>query len=184
MKIIRICLPVIAVVLFLSAPYAGSAESKYEVADIFAKMRAMSFDVKPADLHITRENHGQIYGVFMETGLNTAAYSVRCFKDGTISIYFTNGGGLIGIGEHEQARARGIELISFSENFKKRARKVTTRDLPSPGETFFYLLSFDGVYLLSVKTDDIEDENNELYPLYMKAQDVITEARKIEESKK
>jgi len=169
--------------LIIAVPVICIAASKYDIADIFTKMRNMAFDVEPAELDIKQESPGLIYGVFMETGLDDAAYSLRCFKEGSISIYFTNGGGIIGIGEHENARNKGLDLISFSEKYVKYAKKTKTRDLPSPGETYFYFLSFDGIYFLSAKTNEIEKGKHLYFPLYMKAQEVLTEARIIDESR-
>jgi hypothetical protein len=157
--------------------------SNYKVADIFTKMRDMSFNVKPSELKIKQEIPGQIYGVFMETGLENVAYSLRCFKEGTISIYFTNGGGMIGIGEHENARKKSLDLIEYSTKFKKKAQKTNKRDLPTSEQTIFYFLAFDGIFILKSNTNDLENENHELYTLYMKAQDVISEARIIDENK-
>lgn len=42
----------------------------------------------------------------METGYEEAVFSLRCITEGSISIYFSNGGGMIGIGEHEDAKEK------------------------------------------------------------------------------
>ena len=97
---------------------------QYKIASVFTEMRTMAFNIQPSELKITKEKPKQIYGVFMETGYNDAIFSLRCFAEGSISIYFSNGGGIIGIGEHEAARKAGLEIIKEAEKYLLKARQI------------------------------------------------------------
>ncbi|MBL4575724.1 MAG: hypothetical protein JKY51_06460 [Opitutaceae bacterium] len=50
----------------------------------------------------------KVWAVMMETGFPESAYTLIASADGSASIYFSNGGGIIGAGEHENVRRRRI----------------------------------------------------------------------------
>ncbi|NLA43958.1 hypothetical protein GX865_07530, partial [Candidatus Saccharibacteria bacterium] len=120
---------------------------------------------------------------FMESGYQEAIISLRCIGDGSISIYFSNGGGMIGIGEHEAARVEGLKLINIANEYINKGEKVETNILPKNGETFFYIRTKTGNYLIKDIEDRLGDNKSEYSPLFYQAQNVITQARLIQEKK-
>jgi hypothetical protein len=68
----------------------------YVLADVYRGLRAQALQltaaqVGPADA---------VFGVLMETGYPEAVVSLVALSDGTASLYFSNGGGIIGTGGH------------------------------------------------------------------------------------
>ena len=157
---------------------------QYKIASVFTEMRTVAFNIQPSELKITREKSKQIYGVFMETGYDDAVFSLRCFAEGSISIYFSNGGGIIGLGEHEAARKTGLDFIKETEKYLSKARQTSEYKLPNPGKTIFYMLTFDGVYSLESSEKELGTNASEFSSLFYKAQDVITQARIIDEKRR
>lgn len=97
------------VMLSISSLFGCKEKVKeYDVKPIFTELRNMAFSITPYQINLKLENDNDVFAVFMETGYPEAAMSPRCIRDGSISIYFTNGGGMIGIGEHEAARNEGL----------------------------------------------------------------------------
>ena len=156
----------------------------YKIEPIFLKMRDFAFNIKTAELKILKEKSNQIYGVFMETGYKDAVFSLRCFAEGSISIYFTNGGGIIGIGEHEKARKAGLDFIKEAEKYLEKSILTTNYELPDLNKTIFYILTFDGIYYYETFENDLGNMKSDFSPLFYKAQEVITEARIIDEERK
>ncbi len=100
------------------------------------------------------------------------AVTLVALADGTTSLYFGNGGGVIGAGEHEPvARARD-SLIALAQQFDSKLTETTDFPLPSSGSVRFYLLTFSGV-----RTAEVSGVRHELMPLSQQADEVITAIR-------
>jgi hypothetical protein len=102
--------------------------------------------------------------------------------DGTVSLYFSNGGGIIGAGQHEGPRKACEALLAFAPEFIFSAKP--TRAFPLPGHTRFYFVSFDGVLTVEAKEEDLGNNRLPLSPLFHKAHEVITAARLADESQR
>ncbi|MBN8706493.1 MAG: hypothetical protein J0L62_11510 [Bacteroidetes bacterium] len=162
----------------------GQSKSPYKVEQVFTDLREMAFSVSPQDLQLQIEDKKIVFAVFMETGYPEAAFSLRCLGEGTISIYFTNGGGFIGIGEHALARKAGMKLIEMSNSFLTKARLTKTYELPKVGYTKFYFRTNSGVFTFEEKEETLGNGKSEFSELFYQAQEVITLVRQIEEEKK
>ncbi|MBN2443198.1 MAG: hypothetical protein JXJ04_17690 [Spirochaetales bacterium] len=156
-------------------------ETIYDIKPIFKDMRDMTFSINPTDIGIAKKSENQVYAVIMETGYEEGIYSLRCFAEGSISLLFSNGGGMIGIGEHQEAREKGLLLINESNHYFNKFKKVDEYPLPKKDETIFYLLTFTGIYSYAEKENNLGNNMSALSPLFYKAQDVITQALLIEE---
>jgi hypothetical protein len=56
-----------------------------------------------------------VVGVMMETGYPQAVVSLVAFADGTTSLYFSTGGGIIGAGQHDVVYAAAQEFLDAAE---------------------------------------------------------------------
>lgn len=81
------------------------------------------------------------WGVIMETGYSEALVSLVVFAEGTTSIYFGNGGGAIGAGEHQPVRAAGRKLLIQAAEHLSQLLPVASPVLPRVG------VSCRGAYL-------------------------------------
>jgi hypothetical protein len=161
----------------------GEKPHQYTIEKIFTTMRNVAFNVKPAQLNIIQERPNQIYGIFMETGYEEVVFSLRCFAEGSISIYISNGSATIGIGEHENARKSGLDFIKEAEIYIAKSELTTDNKLPNPGQTIFYILTFDGIFTHIDIEEDLGTEKSEFSPLFYKAHDVINQARILDEKR-
>jgi len=92
---------------------------KSRPAEIARGMREQALSLTAADLNLQPiEARPHVWGAIMELGYARAVASLCAFADGTVSLYISTGGGIIGAGEQPTS------LIS-SES--------TTRRRPSPG---------------------------------------------------
>ena len=148
------------------------------------ELRSMVLNLKPKDIGLSKENFPHpVFALVMETGFPEGSFTLSVVADGSTSLYFSSGGGIIGGGEHENVREASGYLLSGAQHFYKKAKKVTDFPRPEPGKVIFYFITFDGVRSYTAKEDDLGNEKDELSDLFFAAHNVITELRKIEENK-
>jgi hypothetical protein len=166
----------------LGATKAPSAERR--VDDVYPHLRQQVFSIKPADIGVSAQPGNRVWGIVMETGYPDGVATVVALSDGTVSLYFSGGGGMIGLGEHDGPRRAAKELISSSPRYLDQAARTTTFPLPKVGQTRFFFLTFDGVFTVEAKEEDLGRGRLSLSPLFYEAQDVITEARLVDEQRR
>lgn len=120
------------------------------------------------------------WGVLMEMGYESATVTVVAFSDGTASIYLSSGGGFIGGGEHETIRRAAQELVRTAAPFQSGMTATSMFPEPRRGETIFYLRTDQGVYAAGAPQRDLAERRHPLAPLFLAAQDVITQYRLLE----
>ncbi|NJM54678.1 MAG: hypothetical protein HC841_00995 [Verrucomicrobiae bacterium] len=160
----------------------GDVPQDYKVADVYSGMREMILTISPEKLPILKDK--PIYAVLVEMGRPGAAVTMMTVADGAASLYFSNGGGIIGLGEHENVRKESLEFIRLSSQFLPQMKKVSIYPLPKPDQTQFYIITPDGIYTHFAQDSDIEKQSHPLFPLWSKAQDVITQMRITDERRK
>jgi hypothetical protein len=159
--------------------------SEYKVADIYRDLRQQAFTIAPSNIGISPASQDQVWAVIMETGYREAVATLVAIADGTVSLYFSNGGGMIGIGQHEGPRMASMELLSSSKGFLKQTSLTKTFPLPIRGKTRFYFLTDEGVRTTAeFDEEDLGNGKSPLSPLFHKAQAVITQARIVGENTK
>ena len=158
-------------------------DKPYDTADVYEGLRNHLFSVDPTTIGIERNtSHFVVWGVLMETGYPEAIVTLKALGDGSVSLYFSNGGGIIGLGEHEQPKLIAKQLIDLSQNFVDKLSETQNYPLPKKGYTRFYLLTFSGVFTTEIQEDILGNGKHELSPLFFKADDLITAIRIAQES--
>lgn len=158
--------------------------SVYKLADVYAHLREEAFKFDPKTIGVDANSDNKIYAVLMETGNDTAVVSLVTVADGAVSLYFSTGGGIIGLGEHAELRQVADDLISSAPEFLQYAKPDEEYPLPDPGQVRFSFLSIDGVFAAEHPEDDLGNNKLPLSPLFHKAQAVITQARIVDEKRK
>lgn len=154
---------------------------EYDAAEIYMDLRAKILNIDPQEINITKGKPNNVFGVLMETGYPEAVVTLVTIADGTVSLYFSNGGGIIGVGEYRKPREACNEFINFAPRFIQMFRRTKEYPLPTPGQTIFYFITLDGIYTAASSEDDLGNNRSALSPLFHKAQDVITQARIVDE---
>ncbi len=121
----------------------------------------------------------------METGFPNAIVTLTAISDGTVSLYFSNGGGILGSGQHEGPRRICMEYLQTAKDYLDPCTKAEAHPLPGRGQTIFYILTIDkGVLTAQAKEDDLGYNRHALSPLFQKAQELITAIRITQEKGK
>jgi hypothetical protein len=158
-----------------------SQKARLEIADVFTDLRNQVLSLDPSTMGWSAADSRSVWGVLMETGYPEAIVTLVALVDGTVSLYFSNGGGIIGVGHHEGPRSACEELIASAPEFISHARATTEFPLPGEGRTRFYFLTRGGALTVESSEDALGRERSPLSPLFYKAQEVITQVRLVDE---
>ena len=105
------------------------------------------------------------------------AASLVAFADGTTSLYFSNGGGVIGAGEHASVRAASETLLSVAESHVGRFTPAPGTALPAAGRVRFLVRTFAGTLGAEAGEADLGGGVHSLSAVFFAAQGVITAIR-------
>jgi hypothetical protein len=117
----------------------------------------------------------------METGYAEAVATLVSFANGSTSLYFSNGAGMIGGGEHESVANASRLLVATAERYLEELIPTDTFPLPAVGKVRFAVLTFAGS--LTAEADEVvlNTGTHCLSPLFFTGQEVLTRLRLIHE---
>lgn len=157
------------------------AQTKESVLD---GMRTMALNLTAEELGLTPENHpAEIWGILMETGYEDGSFTLLVLADGTTSLYFSNGGGIIGAGTHETVQKASSTLLAGANHFRASTKPTSSFPKPSAGMVNFYLIGRGGVTKYSAKEQILGENKDPLSQLFYASHSVISELRQVEESR-
>lgn len=166
----------------LFSPDASAAD--YKVAEAYSGLRNMVLSTKPDSIGVKLKDINEVWGVVMETGYPEAVASLVALADGTVSLYFSNGGGIIGLGPHAGPHRAAQSLLAASQQFSMQTQPTKSYPLPRPSFTRFYLLTGNGALTAEIKEDDLGNNRHPLSPLFYKGQELISEIRMVDQQRR
>jgi hypothetical protein len=156
-------------------------KNDYEPEEVYLRLRNQIFSVTKDQIRSLLPPSSPLLAVLMESGYPEAVITLVAVTDGTVSLYFSNGGGMIGLGQYEAVRKTAFDFLSLASHFVSKAVPATDYPLPSKGYTTFYFLTGTGVFFATAKEKDFE---NKRHPLFLKGHAVLSEARRVDEKRK
>jgi acyl carrier protein len=159
----------------------NKSETSYDVAGIYTSMRSMILNLDAEQIGELKDK--PVWAVLMETGYPEAAATLVAVADGAASLYFSNGGGIIGAGEHDNVRPVSLGFVKMAEGYLADMKKVEEFPMVTPGNTTFYVVTPQGVFTHTAKEDDLGEERDQLSKLFYQGQDLITQMRLAEEKR-
>ncbi len=149
--------------------------SEYNLSPMYVGLRQQIFEVAPS--RFANDRARPVWGVLMETGLPNGISTLVILADGTVSLYFSGGGGILGSGQHETARKAAGILLDAAPEFIGYMQETLDHQLPRRGQTLIYVLHDHRVSKSEFQADDLQQSNSPITPLYLKALDVVTQIR-------
>jgi hypothetical protein len=114
--------------------------------------------------------------------LPEAVATLVALTDGTTSLYFSNGGGMIGGGEHPRVAAATRRLVDVAARLVGVLSPASDFPLPAVGITQLIAVTASGNSSATAPEEELGAGVHELSELFYAAQDVLTELRLVEES--
>ena len=142
-------------------PYFGL---RRQVFDMAGEMEGMS------DMH-------PINAAVVDMDMGSAVVSLVCVADGTVSLYFSNGGGQLGLGQaDENIRKAAIAFLSSADQVLGITDIMDAMEdfpLPRDGKHFVHLISPNCVYRKELDMKSINEEPRESQFLNFLYQNVL-----------
>ena len=141
-------------------------------------LRSQLFSSMPGDFGIAPgPGHERVWVVLMETGYPKAVASLITVADGTTSLYFSNGGGIIGAGQHPSVRSSAERFISLVDAHVGQLTIAEDHPLPGVGRVRFYARTFTNLRTAEAAERDLGEGQHPLSPLFFAGHAVITAVR-------
>jgi hypothetical protein len=153
-----------------------------EVADVFTALRdqALGFGSVEIKAPPVVEN-GRALGVLMDLGHATAVVTIVGLADGTASMYISNGGGMIGLGDNPGVASAARRWVAVAEDAPLHEREADA--LPPDGVVRFNVLTTGPLLAAEAPEPELASGAHPLSPLYVAGQDLITEIRRADEAR-
>jgi hypothetical protein len=144
------------------------------------EMRKRLFDLDPVEAGIAASPElPEVWGLLMEMGYPRGAVCLVALADGTTSLYFEDGGGVIGCGEHAAVRAAtGALLVTAGEHVDGWSAPADLL-LPKAGQVRFFALTRAGVRYREGSEGELGEGTTPLCSLFLAGQAVLSQIRLI-----
>ena len=147
-------------------------------ADVARELRERALNYTASELDIVPTGDlPNVFGILMETAYPEAVASLVTFVEGTTSLYFSSGGGIIGAGEHDSVRATLAPFFRTAEEHISSFATANATPLPAPGRVRFYLRTHRGTLTAEADEQDLGEMRHPLSPLFHAGHKVITAVR-------
>lgn len=153
----------------------------YAQTDVYKGMRGKVLGLTPEMISLPASTDPLV--VIMETGYPEAVSTLVCIADGSASIYFSTGGGVIGGGGHESVRLAAMSMLKRAESVSDQLEKTKDYPLPQRDSVRFYIVGRGEVRTIEVIEMEIANEDHLLYPMWNAGQAVVARIREVTEEK-
>ena len=171
----------------LTALGLGAVQAAEPAPDpVMMGLRETVLATKPGDIGLPPARYAQKpWGVLMETGLEgRGAYTLVVIADGTTSLYFSKGGGIIGLGPHAEVRAASQAMLETAARLQGHAGPTMSTPLPPAGNVYFYFLTASGTLRYQAAEELLGRGKDPMSELFYAGQAVITQIRKVDEERR
>ena len=150
-------------------------------APVYHRLREQALQLDTATFGLTPAPGG-VYGVLGEFGFAEGVATVVALADGSVSMYFSGGGGSIALGQHEGPRTAARELLDEAPGVLSLAVKDAAYPFPQAGEVRFWFLTMGGP--VTVAATEAELPSSRLAKLHQLLQDLLTQIRLVNQQKR
>lgn len=142
-------------------------------AKMTTMLRAGVLAIEPEDIGLTRSACPRVWGVMMELGEAEVVVSLVALLDGSVSIYLSDGNGVLGCGLHPDVRLAAAKMLNIAAQTVDAGEPVASYPMPGDGHVRFYLLTDGGVVMIDGDRQQLNDGEFELAELYYAGHSVI-----------
>jgi hypothetical protein len=150
-------------------------EGRHDVPQVYSDLRSQVLQLRAAP---GADAETAVIAVLMETGFARAVATLVAVSDGTVSLYFSTGGGIIGAGEHNAVRRIGRELLASAKQYVPDATATESCPLTEVARVRFYFVTPVGTYTLDAPEKDLRNRRHRFSPLYRQGHRLIAAMRK------
>ena len=141
------------------------------------ELRAELLNNPPAEAASLVASGTSVWGVLMETGYAQGPVTLLAIGDGTASLYFPTGGGVLGAGAHTPVRAAATALLITADAMKCALSPAKNTDFPGRGRVRFFVLSVNAVLTAEDEEQSLGQGTGPLSAIFHAGQAVISQIR-------
>jgi hypothetical protein len=147
-------------------------------SDVFQGLRSMALGIDPRSIRTPADEPWSGAAVAaMELAVDGATTTVVAIADGTVSMYLSSGGGVIGAGDHAAVRSEAQRFRTVVADARGLLARTPDFPLPAPGHVRFHARVGDDRFTGVATEAALRGGRHPLAPLYAAGQDLLTEIR-------
>ncbi|MFZ2097229.1 MAG: hypothetical protein WAV05_11395 [Anaerolineales bacterium] len=155
-----------------------------EPAPTYLQLRQRILGFNPDELGLKPSHQApHVWAVLVEMGYEVGTATLVSLADGTTSLYYSTGGGMLGSGEHASLAKASMAFVAHAENLLEYMSPTDDFPLPAPGQVNFILLTYSGTFSQIAPEKSLQSRNHPLSPLFTHAQQTLTQLRLLAEKK-
>lgn len=146
-------------------------------------LRGQALAVMPAELGLTPTPAlPNVCTGIMELGFEGGAATMVAVADGTASLYFSDGGGIIGAGRHESVRRAAERFLASAERSLGAMAPATDRASPAEGHARFFVRTYIGLMSADAPGEELATGSHPLSALFFQGRDLVSAIREVTEA--
>ena len=157
--------------LFRKKLFRKNSENK---ENRYHELRQLALDFIPTTDRVKAMDSHPVYAAIVDMDMGNSIVTLVCIADGTTSLYFSTGGGQIGIGQaDESVCAASIAFLHGAEQVLDALTITDEFTLPTKLKHHIYLKTMKGTYYQAFDMNRIDDEPQKIQLLNLLYQNVI-----------
>jgi hypothetical protein len=151
----------------------------------YLQIRERVFHLNPAELGLAASLVSQVvWGVAVEMGYEVGSATLVALADGTTSLHYSTGGGLLGRGDYAPLAEASKALVGEAQKHLHHMSAADELPLPEAGQVRFILLAYSGIYTTLAPAASLSSNTHLLAPLFKRAQQTLDQMRLLAEKKR
>jgi hypothetical protein len=156
----------------------GRAAGRPSGPEVYRSLRSMALGHDSSTIAVPDgERWSGALVAAMELGRPDATVTILAVADGSVSMYLSTGGAVIGAGEHAAVRGVAERFRTVAAESRGLLQQTDDFPMPDPGQVRFQVRTFDAAYSGVAPEAALQTGRHPLAPLYAAGQDLLTEIR-------
>jgi hypothetical protein len=154
-------------------------------AQDYLLLRSRILSLNPGELGLMPTSETpHVWGVVMETGYEVGWATLISLADGTTSLYFSTGGGMLGSSEFIPLAEAAKALVAQAEIHFEQMTSTTELPLPEVGQVRITILTYAGYFSANASQKILSSGEHPFFPLFLRAQDTLEQLRLLAQKKR
>ena len=159
-------------------------EAILEPSQVYLQLRDRILKLNPSEVGLVPSKAApHVWGVIMETGYQVGSATLVALADGTTSLYYSTGGGMLGSGEFSPVAEASKSLVAQAEDHLQHVSLSNEYPLPEVGQVRFILLTYTGLFTGEAPEKILATGGHSFSPLFLKAHEILEQLRLLAEKK-